>query len=251
MNESRHAILFKASDDEGLGERDPYARQLESIGIHSHILPVVQFEFVNLDELNTRLDHPDLYSGIIFSSPRCVEAVKMSINDASLWTNHRAFVVGEKTAKDVYVQLGMIPEGQASGNGKDLSKFILEQDITKPLLLPVGNLSTDTIVTALRAGGLKVDQLVVYNTITNPKLEMLFRPIFDEFEVSFLLYFSPSGVDSTIPLFEKLKIDLNGLKIGAIGKTTEEALIRHSIQPAFVAEKPNPACYAKALQEIL
>ncbi|KAF6214472.1 hypothetical protein GE061_009215 [Apolygus lucorum] len=242
----KHAIIFKASGDEGNSDRDPYAGALSALDVDCEVVQVLNFDFLNLDELEKRLENPQSYSGIIFSSPRVVEAVGKCLKDAPAWANLFAFAVGEKTATEVE-HLGLKPSGSETGIGSALAEHILKCTISKPLLLPCGNLATNTIADTLREGGLEVDQLVVYQTVSNPELEEKIRNVIEKFPtLDYLLYFSPSGVKATIPLLREMGVDLSSVKFGAIGRTTEAALAEHG-GAAFVAEKPTPQHFADAL----
>ncbi|XP_073969932.1 uroporphyrinogen-III synthase-like isoform X2 [Rhodnius prolixus] len=193
----------------------------------------------------------DVDSGIIFSSPRCVKAVSMAADDITKWENHRIFVVGEKTGKLVETDLGLRTEGGSSGNAKALAEYILKQDINKPLLLPCGNLSRETLSKTLNDGGIKFDRIVVYTTITNPNVESNIKEVFDKLKIRYILYFSPSAVNVTFPIFTKLGLDLDLIKWAAIGPTTESELLKHSVQVTIVAESPTPEHFAAALERSL
>ena len=67
------------------------------------------------------------FLGIIFSSPRCVAAVEMCSANMTQWKYTRTFVVGEKTAECVCTKLGLVPEGQTSGNSSNLASYILNR----------------------------------------------------------------------------------------------------------------------------
>ncbi len=62
-------ILFKsgASKDE-----DPYADALTATGLVEAVesVPVIAFNFVNQELMVEKLNHPERYSGVIFTSPR-------------------------------------------------------------------------------------------------------------------------------------------------------------------------------------
>uniref|UniRef100_A0A0A9XBQ0 Uroporphyrinogen-III synthase n=1 Tax=Lygus hesperus TaxID=30085 RepID=A0A0A9XBQ0_LYGHE len=120
----KHAILFKAGGDDGNPDVDPYAGTLGALDIDCQVVPVLNFDFLHLEELEERLKNPQSYSGIIFSSPRVVEAVGKCIKNAADWANLFAFTVGEKTASEVE-QLGLKPSGSETGIGSALAEHIL------------------------------------------------------------------------------------------------------------------------------
>lgn len=153
MCKEKEAIVFKSSFDEANSSTDPYIEKLKELHINCHPVKALDFEFCNLAELSEKLQNHDQYEGkyhslniknainsyflskllsisfvgIIFSSPRCVAAVEMCVADLSQWKYNRAFVVGEKTAETVGTKLGLVPEGQASGNASNLASYILNR----------------------------------------------------------------------------------------------------------------------------
>ncbi|KAK9502165.1 hypothetical protein O3M35_012749 [Rhynocoris fuscipes] len=215
MSDSKYCILFKTADELDSG-KDPYVEKFEKAEIKCKVISVLKFEFMNLGELKAKLSKCDDYSGIVLLSPRCVKAVKLSAADMSLWKKHRIFVVGEKTAKLVESELDLESEGSSSGNAKALANFILQQSISKPLLVPSGNLSRDSFYTILSEAGVKLDQIVVYKTVADQSAESHIKEVFDNHNVNYIMYFSPSAVDITFPIFNKLGIELNHIKVTII-----------------------------------
>ena len=71
-----------------------------------------------------------IVSGILFSSPRCVRAVKESLKDEQLkneWKCLKCFVVGEATGKVLENELQLNYEGQFSGNLSNLLQDISQR----------------------------------------------------------------------------------------------------------------------------
>ena len=68
-------LLLKApSDDKVL---DPYQDELEKAGFNAIMIPVIQFNFVRTSELMEKLKTPSKYIGMVLTSKRAVEAVKV------------------------------------------------------------------------------------------------------------------------------------------------------------------------------
>lgn len=90
--------------------------------------------------------------------------------------------------------------------------FFLEKDgFTKPFLFPHGNLKTDT----LYKQGLRLDETLVYETVANPCLEDDFASVTNGFAVvpEFVVFFSPSGVQSTLDCIKRVPVDWSLLKV--------------------------------------
>ncbi|CAH1404310.1 unnamed protein product [Nezara viridula] len=251
MCKEKGALVFKSSFDEVNSSTDPYIEKLKELHINCHPVKALDFEFCNLAELSEKLQNHDQYDGIIFSSPRCVAAVEMCVGDLSQWKYNRAFVIGEKTAETVGIKLGLVPEGQASGNASNLASYILNQPIKKPLLLPCGDLAKETLGDILTQGNISLDKIVVYKTVPDPNLESSIRNILSSHKINFIVCFSPSSINFSLPLLKKCGINLSIVEWIAIGPSTENCLLKHKLKVGCVADKPTPESLAKAMKEFL
>uniref|UniRef100_A0A672KKI1 Uroporphyrinogen-III synthase-like n=2 Tax=Sinocyclocheilus grahami TaxID=75366 RepID=A0A672KKI1_SINGR len=72
-------LLLKEPRDSG-DEADPYMKELASCGHTAALIPALSFRSVSLNELSERLFEPERFGGLIFSSPRAVEAVKSCLD---------------------------------------------------------------------------------------------------------------------------------------------------------------------------
>lgn len=112
------------------GERtDKYEELLTSHGYKVEQVKTLVFEYRNLDELKQKLDNSDEYSGILFSSPRCVHATYLSLAESNImdkWLDKWNFAVGEETRKEALNKVGLHCRGSESGNAVNLAKLILE-----------------------------------------------------------------------------------------------------------------------------
>ncbi|XP_036191539.1 uroporphyrinogen-III synthase isoform X3 [Myotis myotis] len=83
-------LLLKDAKEEG--GQDPYVRaawptqnlffRLQELGLHgleATLIPVLSFEFLSLPTFWEKLSRPEGYGGLIFTSPRAVEAVELSL----------------------------------------------------------------------------------------------------------------------------------------------------------------------------
>ncbi|MEQ2165800.1 hypothetical protein GOODEAATRI_020908 [Goodea atripinnis] len=164
-------LVLKEPRDEESGP-DPYVKELESHGHKATLIPVLSFKFVSLNTFSDKLFQPEKYGGLIFTSPRAVEAVKMclkaeerrgewnkSIKDK--WNTKSIYVVGKATAASVQ-SLGLKPLGEDTGTADVLSRLIIEREDTNipPLFFPCGSIKREVLPTALRENALKEFQMV-------------------------------------------------------------------------------------------
>ena len=124
-------LLLKAESSEGL--EDKYYSVLKDNHYLVRQVKTLEFRYTNLDEFETKLNNPDDYSGIIFCSPRCVRAAKLSVGENGLgsgWNDKRNFVIGEATYRAVCDDLKLSCSGKESGNLENLSEYIIKGNIS-------------------------------------------------------------------------------------------------------------------------
>ncbi|XP_025063348.1 uroporphyrinogen-III synthase isoform X5 [Alligator sinensis] len=126
-------LLLKDPKERDSGP-DPYIQELGSYGFEATLIPVLSFEFVSLQSLFEKLSHPECYGGLIFTSPRAVEAVKLCLKENSKneawtkslkqkWNAKSTYVVGKATASLVE-EIGLAPQGEKCGNAEKLAGYI-------------------------------------------------------------------------------------------------------------------------------
>lgn len=97
---------------------------------------------------------------------------------------------------------------------------------SKPLLLPCGNLKLDTLETLLANGGVQTEPVEVYETVTCPDLQSMLSESLAQYKPSYIVYFSPSGVDATLPLLRDSGLNFGEIKVSYL-------YIRHLIVDLF------------------
>ncbi|XP_078247325.1 uroporphyrinogen-III synthase isoform X4 [Pogona vitticeps] len=76
-------VLLLKDPKESENGPDPYIKELSSHGLEATLIPVLAFEFISLQAFFEKLCHPEQYCGLIFTSPRAVEAVKLCLGHNS------------------------------------------------------------------------------------------------------------------------------------------------------------------------
>uniref|UniRef100_A0A3B4V407 Uroporphyrinogen-III synthase n=1 Tax=Seriola dumerili TaxID=41447 RepID=A0A3B4V407_SERDU len=240
-----HVLLLKEPRDGDSGP-DPYIKELASHGHKATLIPVLSFKFVSLNTLSDKLFQPEKHGGLIFTSPRAVEAVKMcleaeerreewksSVKDK--WNAKAIYVVGKATAALVR-NLGLNPLGEDTGTAEVLSRVIIEREDTNipPLFFPCGSIKREVLPTALRENGVPLETLTVYQTAEHPDLEKNLKNYFTE-KCLFVC-----------------SLKLLCFQFAAIGPTTQDAMTAEGLSVSCAAEKPTAehlaAAIAKALQ---
>lgn len=245
MIEPRCVLLLKSQTSEA-GE-DKYEKILLSNNLKVKQVKTLIFNYKNIEGLRDELQASEKYSGLILSSPRCVQGVCLASNNSNImekWRTKDNFAVGEATYRDAMEKLSLECLGREAGNALNLSKIILEnkQNYTKPFLFPHGNLKTDTLNLELQKDGLTIQGVEIYETIANPNIETDIAKATDQFQTipEYVVFFSPSGFNSSIEFIKRIHVDLKQLKFIAIGPVTETAILENNFPVFGVAKRPNP-----------
>ncbi|KAI4461412.1 uroporphyrinogen iii synthase [Holotrichia oblita] len=126
----KFVLLLKAQKN----DEDEYEVILKDRGYIAQQIKTIDFNYVNLDKIKSKLLKPNNYSGIIFSSPRCVTAVKLALEHENLsdnWKLKDNYVVGETTYKTALKQLNLNCLGKDTGNADVLSQIMLRGSVIR------------------------------------------------------------------------------------------------------------------------
>ncbi|TKC41057.1 hypothetical protein EI555_010123 [Monodon monoceros] len=200
-----------------------------------------------------RLSHPEGYGGLIFTSPRAVEAVELCLekdnktealgsspngcfgicnsHQISCFTVWRKSLQEKWNAKSVYVvgnataslvnKIGLHTEGENCGNAEKLAEYICSRESSAlPLLFPCGTLKREILPKMLKDKGIPVESLTVYQTIPHPGIQGNLNS-----------YYSQQFV--------------------AIGPTTAHALAAQGLPVSCTAESPTPQALAAGIRTAL
>ncbi|KAG4076933.1 hypothetical protein HA402_015920 [Bradysia odoriphaga] len=217
----KRVVILKSESESS----DSYATLLRENNFDPIFVPTLGFGFKNLDTLKTRLGEPDNYAGIVFTSPRSVEACEQAIKGTNFdkkWKDLHNYCVGDVTHNMIHVVLDMNARGKQTGNANNLADYIFESleghRLQNPFLFPCGNLKQDTLQLKLLDYGYFMDPIEV-----------------------------PSGVNFVNAILKKLEIRLSDFKLIAIGPSTRKSLESNDLTVFKTAEKPSVEYLVKAL----
>ncbi|XP_036590069.1 uroporphyrinogen-III synthase isoform X2 [Trichosurus vulpecula] len=247
-------LLLKDPNDSDSGQ-DPYIQELGSCGFEATLIPVLSFEFLSLQNFSEKLSHPEAYGGLIFTSPRAVEAMELCLerdNKVEVWKKSLkekwhvkpVYVVGQATASLVR-KIGLATEGEKSGNG--------EKPTTLPLLFPCGTLKGEALPKMLKQKGIPLESITVYQKIQHPGIQDSLKNYFSSQGVpASITFFSPSGLTHGLSYIQELSGDsFDQIKFAAIGPTTARAMVGAGIPVSCTAERPCPRDLAAGLRKVL
>lgn len=225
-----------------------YEDILTSAGFHVNCVSPLQFKYVNASSLLDALNRPNDHSGIIFTSPRAVEAIhqqysNLNVGLHSAWLDKKIFSVGETTANLIKEKLKFDAIGSHTGNAQQLAAFIIDEipAFDKPLLFPCGNLKKENLPMLLAKQDRDFRALTCYETSCDPHLKTNVKSLVEDFGVAdVLVFFSPSGVEYTIPILTGLGLNMCDMKFIALGPSTNAALVTANLPVAGVCASPAP-----------
>lgn len=250
----KRVVILKSESD----STDNYSTLLRENSFDPLFVPTLEFRFKNLDKLQEQLATPDAYSGIIFTSPRCAEACEQALLQSGRkldekWSKLHNYCVGEVTHNLIHAALNLNARGKHTGNANNLADFIFENlegaRLETPFLFPCGNLRQDTLQLKLMDYGYFLDSTEVYETVAHSDLEHSLRKALIEDKAEYVAFFSPSGVNYTNAILQKLEINLQDYKLIAIGPSTRKCLETNGYKVYKTAEKPSVEYLVKALIE--
>ncbi|CAL8380014.1 unnamed protein product [Gadus morhua 'NCC'] len=256
-------VLLLKEPRDGEAGPDPYIQELAARGHEATMIPVLSFKFVSLNNLSDKLFQPDKHGGLIFTSPRAVEAVKMCVEAEGRgeewrlikdkWNAKSVYVVGKATG-DMVRQLGLKPLGEDSGTADILSRLIIQREnaFLLPLFFPCGSIKREVLPTALRDNGVPLETLTVYQTAEHPDLQESLTSYFTQKGTpASIAFFSPSGVKFCLETVRELSSErLTRIKFAAIGPTTADAMTAEGLCVSCSADKPSATGLAAAIAKV-
>ncbi|XP_028724663.1 uroporphyrinogen-III synthase isoform X1 [Peromyscus leucopus] len=256
-------LLLKDAKDDDSGQ-DPYIQELGLYGLEATLIPVLSFEFLSLPSLSEKLSHPEGFGGLIFTSPRAVEAVKLCLEkdnktedwEKSLknrWNAKSVYVVGSATASLVN-KIGLDAEGAHSGNAEKLAEYICSRPSSElPLLFPCGTIKGDTLPKMLKDKGIPMESMHVYQTIPHPGIQGNLESYYESQGIpASITFFSPSGLKYSLEYIQALSGgSFDQIKFVAIGPSTTRAMAARGLPVSCTAESPTPQALAAGLSQVL
>lgn len=243
-------------------EEEPHDKYHTRFGENSNInnvssIPVLSFEFCNLDRVKSFIENIENYSGVIFTSRRAITAFQQTISDAELQKvrsleDFCIYVVG-LSSEECVKQLGLSSIGADTGNAKELAGVIINEQSTaiKPLMFLCGNLARETIPARLTQNKIPNECISCYKTVPDQQFEQNLRTYLANYQPNIVVFFSPSGAEFYFKKIRTLIAGFGNVKVVCIGDYTREALERLGQTVHSVAAKPSPDGLYDAVEKIM
>jgi len=170
---------------------------------------------------------------LVFTSKQAVKIYSAFRKSASLNNPHKIYCLQGETMKAVSKLVNCEIAGVAN-DAASLSTLIVQEGRANSLSFICGKMRRNDLSTALRAAGVTIKEIPVYDTVYNGK------PIGDSYKG--LLFFSPSAVES----YFQTNILPVALPSFCIGNTTAASFREHSNNPVIVAVEPSQEAMVEA-----
>jgi uroporphyrinogen-III synthase len=200
-------------------------QKAEEKGIAITVLPFIEMEFLQLDELKEIIEPLSRRAiTVAFTSVNAVETVKNYLSGAiPYW---KIWSTGGATEKTVREYFG---KGAISGTGHsatELAEAMIDFGVTEEVVFFCGNQRREELPGKLQGHGIRVKEIIVYKTAASAqKISKHYDGI---------SFFSPSAVDS---FFSVNQID-PATVLFAIGKTTADRIRTYSKNKVIVGDTP-------------
>jgi uroporphyrinogen-III synthase len=230
MQKSKITILTTAALDTGLAE------QIVAEGMAVETVPFISIEPVSTTVLKSDVE-PLLKKPavIVFTSSNAVETVAACVNGEK--PDWKIYCIGNNTRRAVEKYFGAAVVADVAENALWLADKIISRKINEPVIFFCGNQRRDELPDKLQAAGIKVQEMVVYETRPTPK------KLDDNFDA--ILFYSPSGVVSFFSVNQVQPATV----LFAIGSTTEAALTMYTNNKIIKGDKQEKADLVKKVIE--
>ncbi|KAF9422399.1 hypothetical protein HW555_001989 [Spodoptera exigua] len=238
----KKVVLFKS-------ESEDYVKAFLECNYRTVFVEPLQFEFTNKQELTERLLQD--YTGIIFTSPRAIEAVSKCWDPTRfvIWNTKKVYTVGDSSCHKIKLLLGLEASGMSSGNAENLAKQIVQENAASSrFLFPCGNLRSEVLPTILQLSSITVDALTVYETTENKNLKADLIELNEADSPCCMVFFSPSGCEYIHRQLQTFSNALAELPHFAIGNSTAYKIENLGVEVAGIAAKPRADSVVESIQ---
>lgn len=234
-------------------EFDKFSSLLTENGFEVINFPAIQtLPIEDFSELEEKIDNLNQYDGLFFTSPKAAEVFLKNVENRKNDFRGKVYVLGNRTKVSFENKsFEIVFRADANTAEEFINSFDESEFAGKRFLFLRGSKSL-RIIPELLDGVVIVDEIIVYRTIENSTSEDLIGKIrekFDKQKISWICFFSPSGIESFIKTFSELSLEK--IKIAAIGATTAKKAAENNLKVEFVSPKASAEYFAIKLIEHL
>jgi len=204
---------------------DTLIEQAKESGLDMEVISFIETEPIQTVELQQEIENALLQTAtVVFTSANAVEAVAAQLDGQD--PDWEIFCIGKKTKELVEEYFGQHHIAGYASNAGDLAQVIIDSTNADEIIFFCGDQRRPELPHTLKQQGIRVEEIVVYQTVGVPrKVNKNYQGI---------LFFSPSAVDS----FFELNKATDKTIFFAIGNTTAEAIRKHTTNKTVVSAQP-------------
>lgn len=203
-------------------------------------IEIMEQEFISIQAIDSKEKFDEILSHanpkerttdyVVFTS---TNAVKIVNDNLSIWNrfrnysiNFQIFCLSGLTYNTIIRSPSFVKDIIVTAdNSSDLAKKIIEHEV-KEIIFFCGNKRRDELPAILKEAGIKVHEVIVYETVETPAI------VTDDFDG--VLFFSPSAVQSFFSVNQLKK----GTVCFAIGETTADSIADFTDNKIIISESP-------------
>lgn len=235
---------------------ETFAKQLESLGLHTLYCPSIAFtKNLSSEQVKKYLSDIPSYDWILFSSSNGVKFFIDSLQEVggniSLLKNIKIAAVGQKTAataKTYDLSVSFIP---SIFTAEDLAKE-LPHIQGKNILLPRSTIGNPELKTQLEVKGATVTDMPVYKTEHLKKEMTQLRKLLQKNQILCLTFTSPSTIEGFLKNTNKTILSaVLSLPVVSIGPITTKAAKKYGFSTIYTADTHTIEGMLMKLKEIV
>ena len=230
-------------------EFDNFSEILAQAGFKVFNVQAIQIlPIENLSELDEKLGEIENYDGLFLTSPKAAKVFLQRFREKNFEFGGKVYVLGNRT-KVLFENTNFEIVFRENANTVEelINSFESGEFAGRKFLFLCGDRSLRTIPELLKNVA-AVEEIVIYRTIENLSDKFLIDEIkqkLRENRISWICFFSPSGIESFINAFGEISLD--NAKIAAIGETTAGRAAEKKLKVDFISAKATAEDFARGL----
>lgn len=215
---------------------DPLVEMAKKAGIDIDLLPFIEISGIKIKTVLLDIKNSLTQSAtVVFTSVNAVEAVAVHLEREK--PDWKIYCIGIVTNKAVKKYFGEHAIAGTATNASELAGLIVAEGLSCKVTFFCGDQRRDELPDILRKNGIRLHEIVVYQTIAIPqKVDKPYHGI---------LFFSPSAVDS----FFSLNTIPTSTILFAIGNTTANEIKKHTRNSIIVGVEHGKEMLVKRMME--
>lgn len=235
-----------------------FADQIEAFGGIPIVIPLITIQLpADKTAAIASLKQIETFDWLIFTSQNGVKSF-FSIAQAQQipiesFQHVKIAVVGKSTENCLRrygFEADVVPEGEYTAESL-AEKLVNQVQKNERVLFARGDLARDVLIKTLQDHGIDIVDIIVYENTMNRVVQSDLIQAITNHHIDAITFTSPSTVNCFVEMLEDIdwRNRLKNTCFAAIGPITEQAMLRHGIEPDVIAKKNTTEGLVSALVE--